>query len=88
MVRPIPGEPLRFQVRSRSEPDTYHMVDLGEFDGCGRCDCIRWDTVCWPLIRDTKNLPPGKRCRHIKAARELALTLTIRRHLAEHPHHS
>lgn len=84
-IRDIPGEPLRFQVASRSHPGEWHMVDLAAFNGCGRCDCIRWDTVSWPIIRDTKALLPGKRCRHVRAARERALNLTIARHLAEHP---
>ena len=81
-VRSIPGEPLRFHVRSKSNPSETHMVDLGEFNGQGRCDCIRWETTCWPCIRDTGVLPPAKRCRHIKAARELALNLTIAQYLS------
>jgi hypothetical protein len=85
-VRPIPGEPTRFYVRSKSHPDREpYLVDVAAHNGAGQCACIRWDTVCWPLIRDTKNLAPSKRCRHLKAARELACTLTIRQYLKEHP---
>lgn len=84
-VRPMPGEPTRFQVRSKSRPDEYHLVDIAEFNGSGRCSCIRWDTVCWPLIKTTGSLPPSKRCRHIRAAREMACTIAIRQHLKEHP---
>ena len=84
-VRVIPGEPLRFQVASKSSPGTYHMVDLGAYEGAGECSCKRWQTVSWPLIRETQNLPVGKRCRHLKAAREMALNLTIRQYLEDHP---
>lgn len=83
VVRVIPGEPLRFQVGSKSHPGEYHLVDLEANGGAAECDCIRFQTVCWPIIRDTGHLPPGQRCRHIRAARELALNLTIEHHLAE-----
>lgn len=85
IVRSIPGEPLRFLVRSKSNPNESHMVDLGEFNGAGKCDCIRFDTVCWPAIRDNEKLPVALRCRHIRAAREHALNLTIAQYLSEHP---
>lgn len=83
-VRAMPGESLRFQVASKSEPGNFHMVDLGAYEGSGECSCKRWQTVSWPLIRDAHNLPVGKRCRHIRAAREMALNLTIRQYLEEH----
>ena len=84
-IRVIPGEPTRFHVRSASRPSEYHMVDLAGNNGAGACDCIRFDCVCRPIIVKTANLPPSKRCRHLRAARELALNLTIRQYLAEHP---
>lgn len=76
LIRPIHGEPGRYHVRSQSHPDGcadhdgWHLVDVAEHAGCGECSCIRWRTVCWPLIRDTQGLPPSKRCRHLRAARE------------------
>jgi hypothetical protein len=70
VVRPIAGEPTTFEVASKSEPGTWHRVDIKAHGGCGQCACIRWDTVSWPRIRDTRNLPPSMRCRHLKAARE------------------
>lgn len=85
VVRHIPGEPTRFQVRSKSRPDQYHLVDLVAYNGAGECSCIRFDTVCRPLILKTGSLPPSKRCRHIKAGREMAMTLTLREYLAHHP---
>lgn len=71
VVRSIPGEPTTFEVASKSKPGEWHRVDVKAHDGCGECACIRWSTVCWPLIRDTHRLPPSRRCRHLKAAREL-----------------
>ena len=85
IVRSISGEPTRFYVSSKSHPGKEHLVDIAAHNGCGQCACIRWETVCWPIIRDTKHLAPGKRCRHLKAAREMACTLTIRQYLKEHP---
>lgn len=86
VVRCIPGEPTRFWVQSFNPktPEVRYLVDIAAHgEDCGQCTCIRWDTKCWPLIRDTKCLPPSKRCRHLKAGREMALKLTIRQHLKE-----
>lgn len=85
VVRCILGEPLRFEVASKSHPGSWYLCDLGAYNGEGKCSCIRWDTVSWPLIRDTRHLPPGRRCRHLRAAREMALNLTIKQYLEEHP---
>lgn len=84
-VRAINGEPCTFEVRSTSQPSQWHRVDLAAFNGAGQCACIRWDTVCWPIIRDTKNLPPSKRCRHLRAAREKCLNLLIADFNRHHP---
>lgn len=80
-VRPVPGEIGRFQVQSQSAPAQWHLVDLCAYDGAGECDCIRFSTVCWPIIRDTKKLPPSKRCRHIRASREVCLNAIISAHI-------
>ena len=85
VVRCISGEPTRFYVRSRTNPKEEHLVDIAAHKGCGECACIRWRTVCWPLVRDTKHLAPSKRCRHLKAAREKAMNLTIEQYLRENP---
>lgn len=37
-VRPLLSEALRFHVQSRSRPDIWHLVDLGETEGF-RCGC-------------------------------------------------
>jgi hypothetical protein len=85
IVRPIPGEPTTFEVASKSEPGQWHRVDIAAWGGCGECACRRWQTVCWPLIRDTHSLPPSRRCRHLRAAREMALNIAIQQRLKEHP---
>jgi hypothetical protein len=84
-VRPIDGEPTRFWVQSRTKEGKWYLVDVAAKNGCGQCQCIRWDTISWPRIRDTQNLPPRLRCAHLKAAREYALNVTIRTHIREHP---
>ena len=71
VVREIPGEPTTFEVASKSHPGSWQRVDVKAHNGCGECSCIRWETVCWPVIRDTKHLAPSRRCRHLRAAREL-----------------
>lgn len=70
VVRAIVGESTCFEVRSSSNPSEWHRVELKAHGGAGECACIRWQTVCWPIIRDTGSLPPARRCRHLKAARE------------------
>ena len=70
VVRAIIGEPTTFQVRSKTNPDDWYQVDVKAHGGAGECSCVRWQCVCWPLIRDTQNLAPARRCRHLKAARE------------------
>ena len=86
-VRPIAGEPLRGYVASASQPNAEpYLVDLEEWNGQGQCACIRWQTVCWPCIRDTGKLPPAKRCRHIKAFREFVLNRSIQQHIESKSH--
>lgn len=84
-VRQIEGEPCRFHVNSASHPAETHLVDIAAHNGQGECDCIRFTTVCGPRIKKTGTLPPSFRCRHIRAARELALNLTIQQFIQEHP---
>jgi len=70
-VRAIPGEPTTFEVHSfTTTEDKWYRVCVKARDGAGECSCKRWQTVCWPLIRDTHHLSPSKRCRHLRAARE------------------
>lgn len=66
---------LRFLVESdaqklQGEP-IKHVVDLGEFEGYGRCSCQHFDFRFREGL-ETKELAPGPahRCKHINAARE------------------
>ena len=38
-VQPVPGEPLRYYVRSASRGGVVHLVDLLENEGYGWCSC-------------------------------------------------
>lgn len=71
IVRCIIGEPTTFEVASKSEPGVWHRVDVKAHNGAGECACKRWARFCWPIIRDTHHLAPSRRCRHLKAAREM-----------------
>ncbi len=65
-IRPIAGEPTSFEVQSSTATDVWYRVCIKAHEGAGECQCIRWQTVCWPIIRDTRHLPPSRRCRHLR----------------------
>jgi hypothetical protein len=48
----IPGELGRYYVRSDVDNRAQYLVDLFEYDCNGRCNCVHFETRCWPLIRD------------------------------------
>jgi hypothetical protein len=58
--------PLRFLVVSDTQPDVSHLVDLGEFEGKGKCSCQHFEFRIQP---DIEVGLPHKRCKHIDAAR-------------------
>lgn len=63
-VRPVADESLRYHVRSRSRPQDWHLVDLGEREGRGWCGCEAHQFK-------------GKTCHHIsRAQKHLAITVT------------
>lgn len=68
-VRPVLGECLRYHVRSRSRPEIWHLVDLGENDGAGRCGC------------EDHEFRKGS-CHHIARAQK-HLALTVARNIIE-----
>lgn len=45
-VLPIAGEPYRYQVESWTTPGIFHVVDLLEAGGNGRCSCTDDGTTC------------------------------------------
>jgi hypothetical protein len=62
--------PLRFLVKSAKFADRQYLVDLGEYEGHGRCDCPHFRCKLEGEIQTGKR---GKdyRCKHIRAAREV-----------------
>jgi hypothetical protein len=71
-IKPVPGEPLRFHVRSNSRPDFLHLVDLQANRMVGWCSCEDWQARRGPALRE--RLPAEDcRCHHIRAVREWLL---------------
>ncbi len=71
-VEPVPFEPFRFRVRSRSRRDSW-FVDLEENGFNGGCQCENFQFQHLPkLKRDVLecNPPRRRRCWHIQRAFE------------------
>lgn len=73
-VEEVPGEPFRYRVES-SSTDRWHLVDLTERDGNGRCDCEFFQFTAAPNFRRHGlwiPYAPGRNgvseCKHIAAA--------------------
>lgn len=58
--------PLRFLVSSSKLNEKKYLVDLGEHDGIGRCDCAHFRCKLEPEILSGKT--GDFRCKHIKLA--------------------
>ncbi len=80
-VEKIAGEVGRYLVRSDANPREQYLVDLFEYDCNGRCNCIHFETRCWPLIRDGE-CSNKTICKHIALAfrqfARMALQMTKR----------
>jgi len=73
LVGPIPGEPMRFHVQSRSRSSIKHLVDLEELGFHGNCSCENFNFEHLPKLRqEQREGKPIKyrRCFHIKRAWE------------------
>jgi len=70
-VSPIPCEPLRFHVRSRTRSQVW-LVDLEEYGFNGKCDCENFRFVHLPRLREDKEkgVKKWRRCYHIQRAFE------------------
>ena len=81
-VDPVPGEPLRYMVRSRTNPRMKYLVDLAEAGFNGACGCPSWQMLHLPLLkrdrRDGVNPRPKRRCWHIQKALEFHAEISIR----------
>ena len=78
-VIPIKGEPTRFYVQSATNPDREYLVDIDAYDCIGQCACPNF------TFNLNKHLRHGRRgnqfrCKHIEAARDYALNLTLKLH--------
>jgi hypothetical protein len=60
-------EALRYFIESESGKDAY-LVDLGFYNGNGKCDCLHFKTRLEPEI--AKGSKQVRRCKHIEKARE------------------
>ncbi len=86
MSSPLHVEPhdhvLRFLVASDSQTDVKHLVDLGAFNGNGRCSCQHFEFRILPELEAGK--VAGK-CKHVQACREYLADEVIERVLAQGP---
>ena len=55
-VEPVPGEPTRFRVHSRSQAGVQHLVDLALNKGSGYCSCAAFAFTCENNIKAGKPL--------------------------------
>lgn len=69
-ARPIPGEPLRFLVRSRRPWLAPYVVDLDEYRFNGSCHCEYFYFRLRPLLDCGVAPGPTLRCWHINVARQ------------------
>lgn len=65
-AKPIPGEPLRYFVTSRSG-HMDHLVDLSEWNGNGKCGCKDFTYRMEPLLRRDSKV--RVECWHIRQAK-------------------
>jgi hypothetical protein len=84
-VHPIPGEPLRFHVQSRSDCRVSHLVDLQECGFNGACGCHDFQMRHLPKLKEDRREGRAmrkRRCWHIRQAlyyfAELAARLTVK----------
>jgi hypothetical protein len=68
----VPLETLgEFRVESESDPGSYYMVDLFDYDGNGSCTCDDFKFRIGPM-RDADIEPVHQSCKHIDRAFSVA----------------
>lgn len=79
-VERIPGEALRFHVRSRTDPEVTYLVDLEECGFNGACGCPQFSIRLLKALRTDRRLGKRRkhRCWHIKQALYYMSELTVR----------
>lgn len=73
--------PLRWHVTSEHGHAPY-LVDLGEFDGNGMCDCKHFCCVLAPKL-ELGYRGEGYMCKHIKRARRHLADLVVQKFLED-----
>jgi len=64
----IEGEPLRYYVMSRSG-EVRHLVDLGEWNGNGQCNCGNFAFRLAPMLKQGVEHGTATECWHIQQAK-------------------
>jgi len=83
-VRPVAGEPLRYWVRSRSNPGQEYLVDLEECGFNGACGCPQFQIRLMKQLRNDRHEiknpkeRPRRRCWHIAEALKFHGELLVR----------
>jgi hypothetical protein len=78
-IEPVPGEPLRFWVRSRSELGVKRLVDLQYQNWNGWCGCQDFEFHRLKVLRENHNMPSDRsRCWHIRVVREWLMNRLLR----------
>ena len=72
-VWPIAEEMFSFYVRSRTNQNFPHTVDLESYKWAGQCDCEHYKFRCEPELSRGAPASDRLRCAHIKAARSYFL---------------
>lgn len=78
--------PLRWFVDSETEAGEPHLVDLGLYNGNGRCSCLHFSCRLEPELRQGRYPSNATRCKHIKAARGMFCDVMVRHHTQSSEH--
>ena len=85
LVTPLEGEPMRFLVRSRTEPGLRYLVDLESYNLNGECGCDHFGYHIRPELEGNHRPEPKDRtrCWHIMQARRCLLDLFLEKLAAQ-----
>lgn len=75
--------PFEFLVDSQKGTEVYKVDLLGD-GGNGECSCPHYQYRLKQLIKAGQTPSSATRCKHIRRARNLAMTLIIKEVLADH----
>lgn len=78
LVRPIPGEPMRMYIPSRSDSKMCYLVDLEEYDFNGACSCQDFQFNREKLLKNGATPNGETKCWHLKVGRESFLEKCLR----------